>query len=231
MNCGNSTNLLPCSRAGRSGIRLHSRLSTVEQASLFMNLIGKRFGRWIVLSRSEEKRKWNCKCDCGTFRAVSEQNLSSGFTTSCGCWKNEKTSARCKTHGMTRTPEHQTWLHMRARCENPNDCDYADYGGRGIRVCDRWKSFSNFYADMGPRPDGFEIDRISNDGNYEPNNCRWANRFTQMQNTRLTRHLTLNGKTLCLAQWSRELGISTATLSQRLQKWTLERALSTPKLK
>jgi hypothetical protein len=119
---------------------------------------------------------------------------------------------------------------MRTRCTNPNVPNYKDYGGRGIAVCERWRSFEAFLADMGPRPGlGYSIERINNDGDYEPGNCRWADRAQQSNNRRNNRLLTWNGETKTLAEWSRTTGLDYAALLARLNRgWSVERALSTP---
>ena len=121
-------------------------------------------------------------------------------------------------HGLTGTPEHNIWCGIRRRCRNPRDRIYAYYGGRGIRVCERWNDFSNFLADMGRRPSpAHSIDRFPNkDGDYEPCNCRWATRQQQMRNKRDNRLLTLRGRTQCAAAWAQELGLSVHTLRRRL---------------
>ncbi len=128
--------------------------------------------------------------------------------------------------GGHQTREYTSWAHMRTRCNNPEHVDFADYGGRGIRVCDRWKSFENFLADMGPRPPGTSIDRIDNNGSYEPGNCRWATQTEQRLNARNCRMLSFNGKTQTLTAWAREAGIPRTTLRKRLNRGVpLEQAL------
>lgn len=135
-------------------------------------------------------------------------------------------------HGMTGTPEFNTWSHVIARCTNPRSKDFPRWGGRGITVCDEWRSsFLNFYRDMGPRPSpSHSIDRIDNDGAYEPGNCRWATQAEQQRNRRNNRWYTHEGETLTLAGWSERLGIPYFTLRTRLDQlgWTVDRALSTP---
>lgn len=133
-----------------------------------------------------------------------------------------------KTHEQYRTREYQAWANMKARCENPNNTRYHRYGGRGIKVCDRWKnSFEAFLADMG-KSNGLTIDRINNDGDYEPGNCRWATVREQSQKTCRIRLLSFNGETLSVAEWARRLGIRANTLTMRLNtyKWPLEKALT-----
>jgi hypothetical protein len=134
------------------------------------------------------------------------------------------------THGYAKTPTWHAWTHMRARCRNKNARDYARYGGRGITVDPRWESFENFLADMGERPDGHSLDRIDNNGNYAPGNCRWAKEITQQNNKRSNRHLTFDGREQTVAEWARELGIKPVDkLYRRLYRgWSIEQALTTP---
>lgn len=127
--------------------------------------------------------------------------------------------------------ENHTWQQMRRRCQNPTHPRYADYGGRGIGVCERWASFENFLADMGRRPSPTHtLDRINNDGNYEPSNCRWATKREQTLNSRHARMIEFNGRTQCMTDWAAEIGLKTTTLWQRLNLgWPVERALTEPK--
>lgn len=125
-----------------------------------------------------------------------------------------------------RSPTKHIWKAMIQRCTNPNCETYANYGARGIRVCERWKSFENFLADMGEKPDGLTLERDNNNGHYEPNNCRWATRLEQAQNTRRTMRVTFNGKTMGLTAWSRELGVSRNALAERLKKFPFEEVMS-----
>lgn len=132
-------------------------------------------------------------------------------------------------HGKRNTPEYRSWVHMKDRCYRLKDKSYHNYGGRGIAVCERWrKSFTAFYEDMGKRPtDKHSIDRIDNNGNYEPSNCRWATAQEQADNRRSGYRFTYGGKTLTIRQWSNESGIAYDTLRQRLlrYKWSIEKAL------
>lgn len=128
--------------------------------------------------------------------------------------------------GKSSLPEYWIWQRMKQRCFDKNTKEFPHYGGKGITVCERWLTFENFYADMGPRPNGLTVERKDNAANYEPENCRWASRRDQAVNRGMTRWITYNGETLCMADWARKCGISKPLLAYRLQAgWPLERAL------
>lgn len=161
---------------------------------VLIDITGKRFGRLVVISRAPRdghgNDKWDCRCDCGKPTTVLGYSLRSGETKSCGCLSREITSKRATTHGLgTKAPEYEAWKGLSKRCANENTKCYNRYGGRGVTVCNRWRGvdgYPNFLSDMGKKPTAeHSLDRINNDGNYEPNNCRWATKAQQARNTGL----------------------------------------------
>jgi len=155
------------------------------------DLTGQQFGYFTVVRFCEIKNgqaRWNCRCVCGRTTVVSNSNLRAGRMVSCGCKKSELLRAKNTKHGQNgeiRSPEYGSWMSMKRRCQNPNDKNFKAYGGRGIKICDRWMAFENFLVDMGRRPSTrHTLDRVNNDGNYEPGNCRWATPSEQAKNRR-----------------------------------------------
>lgn len=195
------------------------------------DLTGRQFGRLTVTKFSHinkyRQSVWECRCVCGNKTTVVGGQLVSGHIKGCGCLQGG-----VETHGMTHSRLYRIWIGMKTRCENPTEPDYHLYGGRGIAICDEWKDFAAFndWAMSNGYRDDLSIDRKNTDGDYCPENCRWATMKEQQNNRRNNRLITHNGKTQSLAQWSAELGISRHTLNSRinLMGWSAERALTEP---
>lgn len=186
----------------------------------FRDLTGMTFGRLTAVEIHGRTPAgalvWQCSCACGGSHTASSQSLVDGKVKSCGCWKASH-PAYNRTHNMKSHPLYLVWSAMLNRCRNPNVRGYENYGGRGIKVCYRWHDFSAFYADMGERPPGgYSIERINNDGDYEPGNCRWATRREQGSNKRNSRYIEAGGESLPLAEWARRLGCSSAAILARI---------------
>lgn len=188
------------------------------------------------MARVKSGRKWRrvfrCVCDCGVERVVRRDHLLSGQTISCGCYVNQDSyKSRADYHGLQGSPEYKIWKGIRKRCYGKNQTGYENYGGRGITMCDRWKSsFKAFFEDMGPRPSAnHSIERTNNDGNYEPGNCVWATDFEQNRNRRDNVMLEFRGERLCLTDWARRFGMKKGTLRSRLESGlSVEEALTIP---
>lgn len=190
----------------------------------------------LVQGSRQRHRMINVRCECGVEKQVRAAALNSGITKSCGCGIGIQAALNAKkytsTHGMSSTPIYGVYRTMLSRCYNPNVERYPIYGGRGIKVCDRWRGeggFENFLADMGERPDGHSIERLNSDGDYSPSNCIWADARRQANNTRRNRMIAHNGQNLTLAQWERRTGIPRANIAFRLKSgWSVEKALTAP---
>lgn len=186
----------------------------------FQDLAGTKFGKLTAVSRDKSRRGtfWTCLCDCGNTTTVAAGNLKSGAQISCGCVHRQLAGARQFRHGMVGSREYQAWTHAKKRCTNPRDGAYRNYGGRGITMCRKWtESFQAFYEDMGPCPEGLTLDRIDNEGHYEPGNCRWTNRVVQNNNTRNTVLITYEGVTRSMSEWAELKGISKSALRYRYE--------------
>jgi len=180
---------------------------------------GKSFGRLTVLSTFVEKGKSFCKClcSCGKTKTISKYNVVSGNTASCGCYWLDAVRLAKTTHGASHTREYRIWRIIWQRCANPQCRTYRYYGGRGIKVCDRWKTFENFIKDMGLAPHKLTLERKNNNGDYLPSNCRWDTRKTQANNRRSNVLITHNGVTLNMRQWEERLGLNRGILHSRLK--------------
>lgn len=192
--------------------------------------VGDRFGRLSVVAvgcKGRYRYYAVCRCDCGKEKSVRIDGLKCGAVQSCGCLQSEAVYK----HGLSLSPHYSRWRNMIDRCENPNSPSYPDYGGRGIRVCDRWHDIANFVDDL---PSGFklgmEIDRIDNDGDYCPGNVRWSTKKVNSSNRRSTRLITHNGVTRTASEWSRLLGGAPHLVTERIDDfgWSEELAVTTP---
>ena len=185
-----------------------------------IDLTNLRFGRLKVLSRVENtpsgQARWRVRCDCGVTKDIHGQALREGLTLSCGCLNVENATKLKTTHGFSKHSAFKTWKAMVARCSDPEDKDYASYGGRGVLVCAEWLDVANFVRDMGEKPTGLSLDRINNDDGYCRSNCRWATPTEQGSNKLYNNNVVIHGETLCLAAASRKYGIPESTLRNRL---------------
>lgn len=203
------------------------------------DMTGQTFGRLTAIRPAGQnkhgQRLWVWECECGNQIDRIAAPVKNGNTRSCGCLHREMVAAQFTTHGAKTngnvSPEYRTWIGLRQRCLNPRNPNFKEYGERGIAVCQRWlDSFENFLADAGERPTPeHTLERKDNDGNYEPDNCRWATRLEQSHNKRNNRMLTFDGKTMCVMEWQTYLKLP---VHHRIHAgWSVERALTTPVLK
>lgn len=206
------------------------------------DLMGQTFNMLTVTAyagrRSKENKPyWVCRCECGNEKIVSSANLKSGAVKSCGClpknMNRERMKVQNRTHGKSKTRLYRIYSQMRTRCYNQAHVFFHRYGGRGITICDEWQDFAVFYewAVNNGYKDGLTIDRINNDGNYEPNNCRWVDTKKQQRNRCTNHNVTINGETHCLSEWAEINGLSYATVLGRLYHgWDDVRAVTTQPL-
>lgn len=184
----------------------------------FEEITGRKYGKFTVVAvheRRTERSVWRCRCECGAERLTQMRTLIDGLK----CKVCDEHHLR--THGMTRTsPEFRAWSSAWDRCRNPKHPAWSNYGGRGLTVCDEWRDFQAFYKELGPRPAGMSLDRIDNSLGYEPGNCRWATRADQANNRRVTRMITIDGRTKSLSQWCEETGVPvTRALGRMKHGW------------
>lgn len=187
--------------------------------------IGIKAGMLLVIKdlgiRKGYKRFVLCQCDCGKVAEVSLSNIRTGHTRSCGCVKTTWQKSGQTTHGLSHTSEHGIWQGMIARCDNPRDAAYKNYGGRGIKVCQRWAdSFENFLHDMGPRPSkAHSLDRFpDNNGDYGPQNCRWATKKQQANNTRTNAYYDFDGQVKTQQEWAEYFGVKRWIISNHIRR-------------
>jgi hypothetical protein len=183
------------------------------------DITGQKFGKLTAITPVGSKNKrifWSFLCECGVKKEINPNSVKNGSVVSCGCWKKRR-------NGLSTTRSYQIWFKMIERC---NDIYDLNYGGRGIKVCERWKSFDCFYEDMGEPLPNMSLDRIDNDGNYEQSNCRWASASEQLRNTRRNVYIEFQGQRKTISDWADFLGIKRSTLWRRLKrKLPLEKAL------
>lgn len=200
------------------------------------NQIGNKFNRLTVIDGPVRVTKnnrvaWVCVCDCGNVTTVETAKLKNGHTKSCGCYHREMLRIAHTTHGDSYSRLHKIWTCMKERCNNPNNPAYAYYGGRGISVCEDWREYENFqrWALSSGYDERLTLDRIDVNGNYDPQNCRWADRYQQARNKRDSKYYTLNGVTMHAHDWDDKLGGAHGLTNRRIRMgWSVERALTTP---
>ncbi len=221
-----------------------SKIKSIGTNTRVKNIKGMAFGRWTairLLGKTEKNASiWEFRCSCGTIKAMMAVYIKTisakNPQASCGCFRKEVMSAISKamwasrdTHKMSDTPIHNAWMTMIARCTKPKTKCWHNYGGRGIKVCERWLvSFKNFFADMGQRPSSqHTLDRIDNNGNYEPRNCRWATPKQQARNMRTNMLIEWHGHVRCLSEWAELLGVRVGRIHKRLKLgWPVEMAFT-----
>lgn len=212
------------------------RCKSCGEKSKIQNIIGRKFGKLTIINiNSYNPVKCKCKCECGNIKIIRYSDLRSGKTVSCGCYAKEKNKENHTIHGKSNSRLFSIWANMISRCENKNIDTYKYYGKRGISVCYEWRnSFQEFYdwSISNGYKENLTLDRIDNNKNYSPDNCRWATIKEQSNNRRGNRILTYNGETRTLTQWAEIIGCRESMLRSRLNRgWSVEKAIETPKLK
>ena len=197
------------------------------------DLSGKRYNRLLVVGCIDKRKNrqllWFCRCDCGGSAITESYKLKAGHTKSCGCYNKEKSAERGTIHGQCNSFSYGSWRGMKERCLNPNNINYKYYGAKGIKICNRWLTFENFFRDMGERPKGLTLEREDNNGDYCLENCIWANIQQQVYNKSNTIFLTFKDKTMTVADWSIKTDIAYETIRGRLKRgWATEMALTLP---
>lgn len=199
-----------------------------------IDLTGKKFGKLTVIKKNGSSRNyismWLCRCECGNEVVIRSDHLRNGSSKSCGCFQREKSKEANTKHGCCYERVYNSWRGMKERCYNEKNSEYKHYGGKGVKVCSEWQEFIPFYqwALANGYAENLTIDRIDNDGNYEPSNCRWATNKEQQNNKSNNRLITYKGETKTLAQWAETTGIAYYTLWHRINKyhWSIEEAFT-----
>ncbi len=211
---------------GKIGYLGRGRYGT--QWKWIIDLCDKKFNALLVKRyiKGSSPPVWDCLCDCGVRVTIQGNNLKSGHTKSCGCLQK----VGKKTHGKSYHPLYHIWHNMHDRCTNPKNNRWGRYGGRGIKVCDGWEDITQFLKDMGPRPEGYSLERKNLNGDYTPSNCKWASSIEQASNKSNNVRLTVDGVTDTLAGWSRRTGIPSSTINKRVLalNWSHKKAVTTP---
>lgn len=198
-----------------------------------LDLTGQRFGKLTPIKVKGASKSgsliWLCRCDCGKETRVASGNLRARSTKSCGCSRHIRPLGCGKKHGLSNSRVYNIWRGMIARCSKPKTTHYKYYGGKGLKVCDRWSIFQNFIDDMGIPENNQSIDRIDGSKGYFKENCRWVTSMQQMSNTKKNHFLTFNGETLHISGWARKIGMNKRTLLYRIESgWSIKRALTEP---
>lgn len=223
---GKSQSLCRC-ECGRDIVAINERLKSGKKQScgcmrMKTHKLGTRFGRLVVVefcgTDAHGHSLSRCRCDCGKEIVVVNGALTAGNKKSCGCLAKDNPPPVNRTHGRSKEGVYKVWCQMWQRCTNKKVINYHIYGGKGIQVCDRWKDFALFADDMGPRPDGYTVERRESSGDYEPSNCYWATRTDQNNNTSRNRHVTIGDRTMTVSQWARETGLHKSTITARLNR-------------